>query len=258
MILNYTDCGKSTKPPIVLLHGMAASLRYWDKFITLLKGRRVIAIDLIGFGQSPKPDNAAYDYDCHINSINDTLRSAGITQPYILAGHSMGALIALRLAANNPSAVSKLALAAMPIYKTPEAAKKAITHSSKLKELAYYGPSSRLLCNLWCRLLRPVSRQLAPKYLKQLTAEAAKDSVLHTWLSYSRSLQNIIEIQDVASDLSSISCATLILYGHTDVPDNLKDLTASLNNTKIEVIIAPGTHQIINEQPAKLASWLVS
>src|SRR5687767_1795079 len=49
---------KTDKPgaPIVLIHGYAASLHWWDSMVPLLsENHRVIAIDLLGHGGSEKP-----------------------------------------------------------------------------------------------------------------------------------------------------------------------------------------------------------
>jgi pimeloyl-ACP methyl ester carboxylesterase len=54
MLLNFTDTGQG--PTMVLLHGMAGSLRYWEELIPeLRKSHQVIAIDLLSAkAQSPK------------------------------------------------------------------------------------------------------------------------------------------------------------------------------------------------------------
>lgn len=114
MILNYTDTGDGE--PILLLHGMAASLRYWDPYIEdLAATNRVIAIDLMGFGRSPQ-SSESYTPEAHTAAIQETLESLNILEPVVLIGHSMGALIALKLATLFPSKVSKLILISLPIY----------------------------------------------------------------------------------------------------------------------------------------------
>ena len=56
MILNYID--KASGEPVVLLHGMASSLRYWNGYIDeLAKTRRVISVDLMGYGHYPNTNS---------------------------------------------------------------------------------------------------------------------------------------------------------------------------------------------------------
>ena len=57
--LSFQDAGPADGEPIVLLHGLASDSDTWDRAIPGLsrRGLRVIALDLIGHGQSDKPRN---------------------------------------------------------------------------------------------------------------------------------------------------------------------------------------------------------
>lgn len=248
MQLHYTDIG--TGKAIVFIHGMASSLRYWDDYISVLsKTHRVIALDLLGFGHSPKP-KGEYDTDNHVDAINQTLEQLKLTEPFILTGHSMGALIALRLAATRPESVSKLVLIGMPVYKSPEEARTSITRSKRILKLAYYGRSSQFLCNLWCGLLRPISSRVATYYLKSLPKAVARESVLHTWCSYSQSMKGVIEAQRVRQDLTKLTMPIILLYGdrETDtVIQNVRELTELPKNIKVRTLA--GAHHLPLEQP---------
>src|SRR5258708_27821229 len=52
-------------PAIVLMHGFPDNLRIYDDLIPLLTaaGRRVVAFDFLGFGQSDKPEGATYSFE---------------------------------------------------------------------------------------------------------------------------------------------------------------------------------------------------
>ncbi len=257
MILHYKEQGNGQT--IVLLHGMAGSLRYWKPFIPYIgKGYRVIAIDLLGYGHSQMPKDVVYDYATHVKSILQTLEHIGISQPFILVGHSMGALIALRMASMYPNQVKKAVLIAMPIYRDETSAHDAITGGSKLKELAYYGLTSRLLCNAWCHYLRPISSRLAPKYLPHLHQDAARDSVLHTWQSYAQSLHNVIELQNVRHDIIATSVPITLVYGDRDLPHDLNKIEQLTRGKHVRICIFSGTHQIIHEHPVEVASIVMS
>lgn len=250
MILNYTDAGQGD--PIVLIHGMAASTRYWDALLPALsENNRVIAIDLLGFGKSPKPKNVTYDVATHLASILETLEHIGVQFPVTLVGHSMGALLSLKLAGLHPDKVSRLVLLGMPIYKTPEEAKRIITKNSRRLELAYYGQTSHALCSTWCWFLRPLTRHLAPLYLRDLPATVAQDSLLHTWQSFAESLEHIISGQDVERDLQKLSIPTQLIYGqkeHMVTLDNLQQMTSLGPNIKVDFV--DGGHNIgVNGEP---------
>jgi pimeloyl-ACP methyl ester carboxylesterase len=82
---------------IVLVHGGAAHARWWDHIGPLLtEGRRVVAIDLSGHGDSGRRD--AYSFDQWSAEILAVAADAGITAPPVVIGHSMGGIVTLRAA----------------------------------------------------------------------------------------------------------------------------------------------------------------
>jgi len=104
-------------PSLVLLHGIASSSVTFDNLIPLVVDRyRVIAIDLLGFGESPSPPEATFTLSEHVEAIHATLKSLKLAGPMILVGHSLGALIAARYAASYSSRVSQLVIIAPPVY----------------------------------------------------------------------------------------------------------------------------------------------
>jgi len=60
---NYVAQGDGT--PVVMIHGLAASLHDWDELIPVLtqNGYESYALDLLGHGESPKPASRAYQKD---------------------------------------------------------------------------------------------------------------------------------------------------------------------------------------------------
>lgn len=96
--------------PLVLVHGLATTRSVWRHVVPLLATRRrVVAIDVPGFGGSD-PAGPGFDLDQVGDAIAGGLREAGVSEPYDLVGHSMGAAVALTLAANEPSAARALVL----------------------------------------------------------------------------------------------------------------------------------------------------
>lgn len=254
-MLYYREAGKGK--PIVFLHGMLGSSLYWREQMELLKDRHhVIAIDLLGFGHSPKPKNLKYDTDDHISYVLKTLDAIGIKKPVTLVGHSMGALLALSLASKNPERVNSLVLISMPIYKNVSEAKREITRSKIVPRIMYYGPTARVICSAMC-MLRPLAQILAPVYLKYVPKYIATDATKHTWFSYSRSMENIIEKQDVLSDLQKVKVPVLVLFGTEDAvakSANLKEIKACRRD--IEVRLLNATHQLPLDQPKQTAQFI--
>jgi pimeloyl-ACP methyl ester carboxylesterase len=102
---------KTTPPVIVLLHGKNFGGYAFDKVAgrLLTMGYRVFVPDQIGFGKSSKPAHFQYSLQALASMTNQLLESKGITN-YILVGHSMGGMLALRMALMYPEKISKLVL----------------------------------------------------------------------------------------------------------------------------------------------------
>lgn len=98
---------------VLLLHGKNFSGAYWRKTIEVLAGRgyRVIAPDQIGFGKSSKPAGYQFSFQALAENTQALLASLGVERVSVV-GHSMGGMLAVRLALMYPSQVEKLALVA--------------------------------------------------------------------------------------------------------------------------------------------------
>lgn len=111
MNVHYRDEGvQSDSVPLILIHGMSSSLNTWDSVaLALAAERRVISLDLPGFGLTgPSPENT-YNYDFYSKFIDSFTNRLQLKQ-FILAGNSMGGGISWNYALHNPKAVSKLIL----------------------------------------------------------------------------------------------------------------------------------------------------
>ncbi|MBE9475322.1 MAG: alpha/beta hydrolase [Chloroflexi bacterium] len=99
--------------PVVLIHGFAASNYDWVYLTPELinYGYQAIAPDLIGHGNSNKPrDPGCYTYSFLYQHFVDWIATLEKDQEITLVGHSMGGLIALNYAIQNPEAVHRLVL----------------------------------------------------------------------------------------------------------------------------------------------------
>jgi pimeloyl-ACP methyl ester carboxylesterase len=90
-------------PPIVFVHGMGTSATTWERCMDLLADRfTVVAVDLLGHGDSPVPgDPQEYTRDRALGDLDDVLDDLG--EPAVLVGHSLGGYLALAHAATRPS-----------------------------------------------------------------------------------------------------------------------------------------------------------
>jgi pimeloyl-ACP methyl ester carboxylesterase len=97
-------------PPIVLLHGLGGSLYDWRHLIgPLATHHRVIAVDLLGSGESDLPEGEDYSIPAQARRIRSLFEELAIG-PATLLGSSYGGGIALRFAQDWPERVDRLVL----------------------------------------------------------------------------------------------------------------------------------------------------
>jgi pimeloyl-ACP methyl ester carboxylesterase len=95
---------------VVLLHGKNFYGSYWENTIRALSdaGFRVIVPDQIGFGKSSKPD-VHYSFDLLAANTIGLLDELKVDR-FTAVGHSMGGMLAVRIARNYPDRVVQLVL----------------------------------------------------------------------------------------------------------------------------------------------------
>lgn len=219
--------GRSDLPVIILLHGLASSSANWKPLIPLLQENyRCITIDLVGFGDSPKPQWYQYTMEEHIRDIRRTIQALKLTKPFTLAGHSLGSLIATRYARVLPQHVQRLVLLSPPVY----APLNTIESRSARQRTALYLRAYRFI---------RTNKNITPENVLRLTRilPFMKFVVLNeaSWLPFVRSLEQCIENQTIIDDIVAVQAPVDIYFGVFDevvVPYNVKQL-ASLRDVQL-------------------------
>lgn len=108
------EAGKEHARSIVLVHGLGneGARDFTEQVAWLARSFHVVAVDLPGFGQSDKA-NLVYSpssYAAFIKHVADRF----VRRPFVLIGHSMGGVVALRYTALHPESVSRLVVVAAP------------------------------------------------------------------------------------------------------------------------------------------------
>jgi len=111
MQVHVRDTGPREDPtPIVLLHGMASSLHSYEGWQTSLQDqRRVISVDLPGFGLTGPSPQGDYRIDAYTRFVLRLLDSLGVKR-VVLVGNALGGEIAWQTAVLAPERVRKLVL----------------------------------------------------------------------------------------------------------------------------------------------------
>jgi haloalkane dehalogenase len=104
----YREARRADAPVALFLHGNPTSSYLWRKIIPhVAEVAHCIAPDLIGFGQSGKPD-IPYRFEDHVRYLDAFIAKAGIGAAYLVA-HDWGSALAFHLAARRPEFVRGLA-----------------------------------------------------------------------------------------------------------------------------------------------------
>lgn len=131
--------------PVVVLHGWGGRVESMAPVISCLAGdRRVLALDLPGFGESPAPARAWGTQD-YASFVRRVLAEAGVENADFV-GHSFGAKTSLYLAATTP-VVRKLVLAGSSGLRTPPSFKARMKRSVSrgARAAGRLGPPGRAL-----------------------------------------------------------------------------------------------------------------
>jgi haloalkane dehalogenase len=116
----YREAGDREAPVALFMHGNPTSSYIWRNILPLVAPvAHCIAPDLIGFGQSGKPD-IEYRFADHARYLDAFLDHAGITSAFVIA-QDWGTALALHLAARRPEFIRGLAfmefIRPMPTWK---------------------------------------------------------------------------------------------------------------------------------------------
>jgi haloalkane dehalogenase len=104
----YREAGNPEAPVALFLHGNPTSSYIWRNILPhVAPVAHCIAPDLIGFGQSGKPD-IAYRFSDHVRYLDAFLEQAGITSAFVIA-QDWGSGLAFHLAARRPEFIRGLA-----------------------------------------------------------------------------------------------------------------------------------------------------
>ena len=117
--LTYEESGDSRLPPLVLIHGLSSSRATWSRLTPELAKRfHVFAFDQRGHGESSHADGT-YTLEHYVpDAIAFMERVVG--SPAVVAGHSLGGVVAAVLGRRRPDLVRGVFLEDPPLLRTAD------------------------------------------------------------------------------------------------------------------------------------------
>lgn len=234
--VRYNRRPKRPTATALFIHGIGNSGEAWREVIDKIpKDIRVITIDLLGFGNSPRPKWATYNAKLQANSVMATFFQLRISQPVIIVGHSLGSLVAVEIAKRYPLVVRSLILCSPPFYDVADAPARLLPKNDHVLRQIYRTAVNR------------------PDQFVKLTAFATRYKLINESFnvtkenidSYISALESMIINQTSFEDAMKLKVPTHIIKGTLDpfiVPANLRTLTKV--NPHITVSTVVGAHEI--------------
>ena len=246
--LRYVEQGPTDAMPLILLHGFPDSwLSYEIVLANLPSSIRAIALSQRGFGNSDKPEGS-YHPRALAADLMDFMTLRRIPRA-ILAGHSMGALVAQRFALDFPERAAGLAL--IGTFKT-------LRDNAELAQLidevaAMADPIDLDLVRAFqaSTLAQPV----ADEFFRTVVAEGAR-LPLRIWRAV---LEDVAAYDDFA-ELSQITAPTILFWGERDnfsTYEQQQELANEIPGAELRVYAGAG-HSLHWEEPKRFAADLAN
>jgi pimeloyl-ACP methyl ester carboxylesterase len=244
------EAGRGKARSILLVHGLGdAGARDWNTVVPwLAQDYHVVSVDLPGFARSTKA-NVTYTPTTYAQFLKQVVEKF-VPRPFVLMGHSMGAVVALRYSVTYPADVERLILVDSP----------GILHRASFSShlLAHLGidflprgmdPASTL--GSWSRRILARAERLSVDPEIVLHSPSLREQLLGGDPTKIAGLGLVLE--DFSASLATLAVPTLLVWGEQDTlapPRIGKVLHALLPQSRLAVI-PRAAHVPMEETPAE-------
>jgi pimeloyl-ACP methyl ester carboxylesterase len=237
-------------PPLVLVHGLGGAAANWTELVRALRGRfRVLVPDLPGHGSST-PLTGAKTLDPFADRLARLAEHEGMERAAYV-GHSLGALVALRLAVARPERVGALVLAGA-------AGIRSATREAErwLGVIAFVRPG-----HLYSRQRTRIAGRRALRYVvfgywSASDPLALSDDAVHGFLANlgrhadTKTARRALVRDDPRVDLERVQCPTFVIWGARDHQVPIDDGFEYARRLRAPLrVIADCGHLLIGERP---------
>ncbi|MGW0813767.1 alpha/beta fold hydrolase [Streptomyces viridiviolaceus] len=257
------EWGPSDAEPVLLLHGYPANHHCWRHQIPPLARRyRVIAPDLLGWGESDRPLHLSFDYDTEVARVGRLLDALDIDDAVNLVGHDYGGFLSLGFTQTHPDRVRRLAVLnsraqstfARPWY-TVFSLISLAGRTPVLGALATRLP----LAAIHRRALMPLVRDghldaaLLADYVDWMDTARGRRWLVHYFGDYRTAPR-----PELRRRLGEITCPTAIVWGRADTylrPAVATELAETVPDAELTMLDDAG-HWVMDERPDDVTAAL--
>jgi pimeloyl-ACP methyl ester carboxylesterase len=235
--------------PVALVHGLGGAACNWTALVGWLGGRHPIVVpELPGHGGSD-PLAATASLDPFADRVLNVLEQEG-PAPAIVVGHSLGGLVALRMARRRPDRVLGVVLAgAAGISSSNRRAQLALAVTARLKPGRRAAPFRRPLSRR--SRLRRLALGWGVADVAALSPDAAERFLVGPALHVDTAPASLaMVVDDVREHLGDIHVPSLVLWGSRDTQVTVADAFDFARRLRAQVrLIADCGHLLIAERP---------
>jgi pimeloyl-ACP methyl ester carboxylesterase len=250
--VNYVDIGEGELEPIVFVHGLGGQWQNWlENIPRAALERRVIAVDLPGFGRTPMPRERVTisGFGRCVDALCENLSLGRVD----MVGNSMGGYVAAEVAIQFPERIDQLILvsaagitsadiARRPIYTAGRIATAMVSYgAARHRQIASRPKSRHMALALVARYPSLLRADLAYEGFFKGAGKPGFDDALRACLEY-----------DFRDRLPEIRQPTLIVWGEKDSIIPVKDAAEfeRLIPDSRKVVMKDTGHIAMAERPA--------
>ncbi len=250
--VNYVDIGEEGKDrPILFVHGLGGQWQNWlENIPRFAQSRRVVALDLPGFGLSEMPSEkiSIEGYGQILAEFANQLD----LNPAVVVGNSMGGFVAAELAVRRPDSVERLLLLSSAGVSQMDVARRPILAVAKATGLLL---TEKIGQQRWltCRpVFRHVVLSIVARHPSKIAADMAYEGLIKGTAKpgFETALRACLEY-DFRERLPQIGCPVIVVWGEKDaiIPVRDADRFVELIDGARKVVMEDTGHVPMVERP---------
>jgi len=235
--------------PVLMLHGLGGTSNTWAPLMPAFARFRTIRPDLPGSGRSHRVEGPL-SIASLVQAALRALAAAAVERAHVVA-HSMGTIVALHLAAEQPRVVRSLALFG-PLLAPPEPARGSIrARGAKARREGAAG-----MQEIADQLVQSATSSESRRRRHAAAAFVRESLMRQDPEGYARSCEALADAQ--SADASKIACPTLLVTGDEDAvapPQSVRMMAQRIAGSRVEVLRGCG-HWTPVEKPEECSALL--
>lgn len=214
--VNYVDLGSGDREPVVLVHGLGGQWQNWlENIPRIAQERRVLALDLPGFGLTPEPEDdiSISGYGRCVDAFCDALGLGEVA----IVGNSMGGFVSAEVAIQFPERVTRLVLVSAAGITSAEAPRRPVLTFARVATALATNTAARHRALAARPLTRHGSLALVARHPRLLKADLAYEGFFKGAgkPGFDDALRASMEY-DFRERLPDVEVPTLIVWGEKD------------------------------------------